>query len=260
MKSYARSHLADETLLRNLVGNTATVRLATADQLADIGEVDARKLYLPAGYPSMYAFCMHELHLTEQAAYKRIHVARKARRFPAIFHAIADGRLHLSGALLLAPHLTEDTAEELLAAATHMSKAEVERLLAARFPRPDLPTVLEPLPAPRPTLEMVATTAPPSRELSPGKVDASSIPGRPDGAATPVAQPAPAPNPRPRLIPLAAERFGLQVTIDLETHDLLSYAQALLSHVMPPSNLEAVLKRVVKEGPDRDRRPWLSRR
>jgi hypothetical protein len=248
MKSYARSHLADDTLMRSLVGNTSTVRHATADQLADIGEVDARKLYLPAGYPSMHAFCMYELHMTEQAAFKRIHVARKARRFPAIFHAVADGRLHLSGALMLAPYLTEDTAGELLAAATHQSKAGIERLLATRFPRPDLPTVLVPVPAPRPSLEMVATMAPRSLELSPGKVDASGIPAPSDGPSTPQALPPAPPAPRPRLTPLAPGRFAFQVTIDQETHDLLRYAQALLSHAMPPSDLAAVLKRVVAEG------------
>ena len=55
MKSYARAHLADATLMRNVVTNTARVGDATADQLADIGEIDDRKLYLPAGYPSMHA-------------------------------------------------------------------------------------------------------------------------------------------------------------------------------------------------------------
>jgi hypothetical protein len=248
MKSYARSHLADDTLMRSVVANTATVRHATADQLADIGEVDARKLYLPAGYPSMFAFCMHELHMTEAAAFRRIHVARKARRFPAIFHAVADGRLHLTAALLLSPHLREDNAEELLAAATHKSKAEVERLLAERFPRPDLPTVLMPVPAPRPSLEVVATTAPQRAELALEQVDASSIPGPAAGPATPLTPPTAAPAPRPRLTPLAPGRFAFQVTIDQETHDLLRYAQTLLSHAMPPSDLAAVLKRVVAEG------------
>ena len=167
MTSYARCHLAADTLLHNLAASTAAARDATADQLADIGEVDARRLYVPAGYPSMYAYCVEVLHLSEQAAYKRIQVARKARRFPAIFHAAADGRLHLSAAILLVPHLTEDTAEELVAAATHQSKAEVERVLAARFPRPDLPTVLEPIGWSRPSPEVVATTAPQVVQLSP---------------------------------------------------------------------------------------------
>jgi hypothetical protein len=46
MKSYSRSHLADSTLLRSLAASTTRVCEAIADQLADIGEVDERKLPL----------------------------------------------------------------------------------------------------------------------------------------------------------------------------------------------------------------------
>ena len=86
----------------------------------------------------MRAYCLGELHLSEDAAYKRIQSARTARDFPAIFDAVAEGRLHLSAVVLLAPHLTEETTEEmankLLAGATHKSKSEIERFLAERFP------------------------------------------------------------------------------------------------------------------------------
>jgi len=109
------------------------------------------QLYLPAAYPSMFAYCVGELHFSEDAAFKRIKAARAARRFPAIFDAVAEGRLHLSAAVMLAPRLTEDTVDELLAAATHKSKAEIEQLLAERFPAPDLPAWVEALPKPSPT-------------------------------------------------------------------------------------------------------------
>ena len=61
-------------------------------------------------------------------------MARAARQFPAIFVAVAKGRLHLSGLVLLAPHLTPENADELLATAAHMSQSEIERLVAERFP------------------------------------------------------------------------------------------------------------------------------
>ena len=51
MKSYARSHLADESLASRLVPGATRVIDALADHLADLGEFDARKLYLPAAYP-----------------------------------------------------------------------------------------------------------------------------------------------------------------------------------------------------------------
>ncbi len=83
-----------------------------------------------------------ELKLSEEAAFKRIHAARVARRFPLVFPMLADGRLHLSTVILLAPQLTPENADELLATAASESKAEIERLLAERFPRPDLPTLV----------------------------------------------------------------------------------------------------------------------
>jgi hypothetical protein len=135
---YSLSHLSDGTLVRDLQELVARDRATTAELLAHLAEVDARKLYLPAAYPSMYAYCVGELRLSEDAAYKRIQAARAARRFPALFEAVAQGRLHLAAVGLLAPYLTEASAEELLAAATHQSKAEIERRLAERFPRPDL--------------------------------------------------------------------------------------------------------------------------
>ena len=76
--------------------------------------------------------------MSEEAACKRIRAARAAREFPALFPALAEGRLHLGGVVLLAPYVSEETAGELLAVATHKSKAQIERLLAERFPRRDV--------------------------------------------------------------------------------------------------------------------------
>src|SRR5829696_2539826 len=148
MKSaYSLTHLSDQALLADLAVLVTADRQTTAALLAHIAEVDARRLYLPAACSSMHVYCMRVLHLAEDAALKRIRAARAARRFPQIFSAIADGRLHLSGVVLLAPHLADDNAEELLAAAAHKSKAEIEVLLAQRCPRPDVPTRLEPVSA-----------------------------------------------------------------------------------------------------------------
>ena len=139
MKSYSLSHLADRTLLHDLAALLTRDRDTTASFLAHLAEVDARRLYLPAGYPSMFSYCVHELHLCEQAAFHRIRAARAARQFPAVFTAVAEGRLHLSAVVLLASHLSPENADELLAAATHKTKAEIEQLLAERFPQSDVP-------------------------------------------------------------------------------------------------------------------------
>jgi hypothetical protein len=51
---------------------------------------------VPAGCSSMHAYCVEHLHLSDDAAAKRIHAARAARRFPALFGALTEGRLHLT--------------------------------------------------------------------------------------------------------------------------------------------------------------------
>src|SRR5262249_27860289 len=139
-----------------------------------------RRLYAPAGYPSMFAYCVGWLHLSEDAAYKRIRVARAARKFPGFMAALADGDVHLSGLTLLAQYskrLTTTTAEELLVAATHKSKREIERLLAERFPKPDVQPEVRTIPPAAPT-QQTALEAPEqpqavgssAGELAPGPV------------------------------------------------------------------------------------------
>ena len=162
MKTYSRVHLKDEVLLRDLALHLSQDRTNTATLLADLGEVDFRKLYVPASYPSMYLYCLYEHHMSEDMAYKRIQAARAAWRFPAIFPALAEGRLHLTAVVLLAPYLSPDTADELIMAATHKTKAQIELLLAERFPKPDLPTLLRAVAAPAPVDAVAPAPAVPS--------------------------------------------------------------------------------------------------
>ncbi|MGH7730873.1 MAG: hypothetical protein ACRENJ_06430 [Candidatus Eiseniibacteriota bacterium] len=154
MKSYGLSHLADPTLLGALDALDAQDRGTTANLLAHLGEVDARKLDLPAAYPSMYAYCVGHRKYSEDIAYKRIRAARSARRYPEIFTLLAGGRLQLSGIVLLAPYLMEGTAADLLAAACDKTNAEIERVLAARFPKPDVPTLVQPVAATSSTCQL----------------------------------------------------------------------------------------------------------
>jgi hypothetical protein len=72
-----------------------------------------------------------------------------AQRFPVILERLAQGSLTLTTVALLAPHLTPANHEALLEAAHHKSKREVEQQVAAQAPRPDVPSSLRRLPAPR---------------------------------------------------------------------------------------------------------------
>jgi len=256
MDPFAVSHFSDHALLCDLKTLVAQDRTTTAVLLTRIAEVDDRKLYLREGYPSMFAYCVHELRLSEDAAYKRIHVARTARRFPAILVALAESRVHLRAVLMLAPHLTSENADELLAAATHTTRWELEQLLAQRFPRPDLPERLQAIPSPSAPTLMAAPPAPGLvDQLAPERVEAiipdQNAHGHAEAPALePTRPPAPerveSPAPRPKMTPLAPQRFGLQVTLDQEAHDLLRRAGALMSHQNPTGEIAPVIKCALK--------------
>jgi hypothetical protein len=168
MNTWSLERLEDNALLRALSRLVTQDRATTAALLAHIVEAEERRLYLYDACSSMFVYCKRVLHMSEGATYKRIQVARAARRFPAIFDAIAAGRLHLCAVVVLAPHLTPANVEELLAAATHQSRAELETLVAAHFPKPDVATIVQPLPDQRAaaasTAQVVANIA---RQQSP---------------------------------------------------------------------------------------------
>jgi hypothetical protein len=72
MHSYSLSHLTDGAVLRELTALVARDCATTASLLAHLAEVDDRRLYAPEGYPSMHAYCVERLRLSEQGALKRI--------------------------------------------------------------------------------------------------------------------------------------------------------------------------------------------
>jgi Domain of unknown function (DUF222) len=223
---------ADRALLRE-VDEAATVEQgATGRLVVLIARVDERRLYLALGYPSLRAFCIERLHLSEDAAYKRIQVARAGREFPAIFEALNEGRIHLAGLCLLIPHLTAGNVASLLEASTHMSKAKIEHMLAVRFPSSELLPLVEVIPS--------------SCQLAPGQVEVQpstpiakgAPPTMPVARTTP--QPAPA-APQSTVKPIAPQRFALHVSVDQATHDALRRAQDLLGHQVAPGDIAQVI-------------------
>ncbi len=114
----------------------------TADLLEHLAEIDSRRLFVEAAYSSMQAFCVGELHMSEDSADKWLQALRAIERCPALLDAIAAGRLHLSAVNLIASRLTSDNAHELIALASRRSCAEIRARLAERdrssAPTPDL--------------------------------------------------------------------------------------------------------------------------
>jgi hypothetical protein len=227
------SDLSDRDLLAHLLLAAQTERHATADLIALLIELDSRRLYLDEGFPSLFAYCTDALHLSEPATYNRIEVARAARRFPIILDGLAAGELTLASIKLLAPHLTPDNHREVLTRARHKGKREVELLVAALHPRPDVPSVIRKLPAP----SRAALPAPRSEEPVVAVEADAAVPVEPPPAMRP---------PRPaEMTPLTPDRYKVQFTVSRQTHDKLRRAQDLLRHAVPNGDPAVIFDRAL---------------
>jgi 5-methylcytosine-specific restriction endonuclease McrA len=267
MDYYALSHLSDAVLLRSLVSLVDHDRRTTAVLLAHIAEVDARQLYRDAGCPSMHAYCVDELHLSDDAAYKRIQAARAARQFPLLFEAVAAGRLHLTAVGLLAPHLTPENAEELVDAATHRRKAEIEAWLARRFEVVRdagpvrsmiraIPGAVQLAPAQVAEDQLQLTAVDGEFAVALTEVDGGGGEGGGEGGSTSVdgdrrelalERVGHSAISAGGLAPAQArpERYLLRLAISKSTHDKLRRAQALLSHSVASRDVAQLLDRAL---------------
>jgi hypothetical protein len=183
-----------------------------------------------------------------------------------LLDAVTSGELHLTGLLMLGPHLTAENFAEVMARAKHRTKKEIARLVRVLDPVPAVPARIEPLgPAPArlvpktPTWSEFVESLCPVRELQPGErprdwVEADtdpasdchetsdSAPARPEqSASTPHdarGDSAPA-----RLEP---QRYSVQFTASEEYVKLVVEAQALLSHSNPGISLDDLHLRAMR--------------
>ena len=201
-------NLTDDALLSAVTANVTSSNRGLAELIVFLGEVERRKLYLERACASMFAFCTAELGFSEGAAYRRIGVARLARRLPAVLRYVAAGKVHLTALNLLAPELTEDNHVELLEAATGKTKRQTQELLVARYPKPEPATSVRRLPKRTVSVQR------------PG-------PGSSARAGALELQP---PAPSPTIEPVAAERYAVRFTASSSLVAKLDELEALRSH------------------------------
>jgi hypothetical protein len=139
------SKRSDNQLLRRLSELLQNSRRVEAELVAHMAEVYSRRAYAPYA-SSMYKYCTEVLHLAEYEAYLRIGVAKASLEHPVLLEMLADGRLHLTGISILHPHLTKANRRLLLKRAAHKSKRQIQELVAALSPKPDVPTTVRKLP------------------------------------------------------------------------------------------------------------------
>jgi hypothetical protein len=128
-------NLSNEELDRSAHALAAHERQDIARFVAHIAEIGSRGYHIDLGYRSLFEYSVKRFNLSEGSVYRRTQVAGVCRKFPQILEAISQGRLHLTGASLIAPHLADDTAERLIAAAQGKTKREVEKLLVTLAPK-----------------------------------------------------------------------------------------------------------------------------
>jgi len=246
--------IGDDELLARLTDILNRSRRTEAELVAHLAEVDERKLYARAACPSMFAYCVEVLHLSEAEAYLRIAAARASREHPLLLEMLADGRLHLSGIGKLAPHLTQCNAALLLTHAAHKTKRQIEELIAAHvLPRRDVPGIVRKLPG-RDVAQQAATISSraPDHALSWGLSPASA--DRPVEARG-MAESATAIQLRPGAVegrvqsvvePLSAGRYKVQFTASAALKDKLRRLQALMGRASG-GDIAAVIEAAVTE-------------
>ena len=123
-----------------------------ARSIAHIAEIAKRELHLKLGYKNLFDSCCRGLNYSEGSVFRRTQVAAVCRRFPAILEALFSGRLHLTAASLIAPHLTEANVEELIAKAEGKTKRELEKYLVTLAPKKEFAPSVRKQPAGEPAL------------------------------------------------------------------------------------------------------------
>jgi hypothetical protein len=246
---YRLGGLEDDQLLAALSGLVRRENDSLSDLLAHLAELDERALCIALGYSSLFAYCTEALGFCKSAAGRRIAAARVCRDFPEAFARVANGELQLSVLCALRPHLNAENASALFAACARKSYEQVEELLAARFPKPDVRDLIRRLPSAAVGTPDVGTqrieAAPDATEtrqieLAPRPLSAErvlpTVPEFPLESRRPQAQ-------RGAVKPLSADRFSVNFTADGEFRDLLEEVRALLSHSEPKGDLMRVMRR-----------------
>jgi hypothetical protein len=218
--------LSNSDLLGRLQQAVRDERRATVEVVSLLMEVDARQLYLAEGCSSLFTYCTRILHLSEDAAYKRIEAARAARRFPELLERLATGSLTLTTARLLAPHLTSENVRDLLNAAEGRSRSEVEHLIATVRPLPDAAALVRRVATPGQAMPL----DPSALQLQDPfpEAPAISVPTRPA-----------------HVTPLAPERYRIQVTVSGAAYEQLRQVRDLIRHAIPNGDLGLVFERAI---------------
>ena len=227
--------LTDEQLVANLHELARNERRSLRSFLAHLSEFHERRLAGKTRHATTFMYCTQELRLTESEAYRRMQVVGVIDRFPALLDLIESGRLTLTTASLLCPHLNKSNFQELTSRAGGKSKRDVEFIVASLAPRHLPGAVVRPVAAPEPPIERSSLIS----------EENAAPPASTTNAAVPT-----------KVEALSGESARIHLTVSRTLLDKLERARALLRHRYPfaeyndiiDAALEALLDR---KDPDR---------
>jgi hypothetical protein len=240
MENRTPSHLSDAALVAEVERLARAEHDATVGLVEHLAELGTRRLHLAAGFSSLFTYCRKVLNLSEGETYNRVVASRAVRKFPIVLDRLASGSINLTAIRLLFKHLTAENHRDLLDASVGLSKRDVERLIAARFPSPAVPFSVRKLPvAPAPVKTRSALC--PDAAPTPAKAVIEAVAPR---LALPVPSPIPT---RPVVVqPISADQYSVRFTASANTWEMLEAARDLLRHAVPNGDVSDIVGRALK--------------
>jgi hypothetical protein len=222
--------LSNEDLDRSARQIAVREKHEAARLIAHIAEIGKRRYYLDVGCGSLFEYCVTRLNLSEGSVYRRTQVAAVCRKIPQILEALAAGRLHLTGASLIAAHLTAENAESLIASASGKTRREVEKILVALSPKEAFEPSLRKLPSPPSDLNAAV------------RIEVRSQLGPPEMPVVPSA----GKHPRDLVEPAAEDRYNVRFSAGNEFAEKFRRFAEVLGIECPENHVEEILDQALE--------------
>jgi hypothetical protein len=211
-RNFSIRRFAMHEVLERMVANTKNERKWQVRWLKDLSIVEEERLYSLAGFPSLWAYVTKALHYSEGSVGKRIQVARTAREFPRIYSMMEDMKMSMSVVSRLAPHLTPENSDELLAKASGLSARDAEILVASLAPKPDVQESVR---------KVAGTTSQDTFDAAPSYSK---------------------PKPKEKSAPLSAQRFHVNFTVDKDANEKQRRLAELTRNHANPVTMEEIFR------------------
>ena len=121
---------SNESLFSKVKDLRGAEREITAELIRYLHEIEERKSYLQAGYPSLFMYCHQGLGYSEGAAFRRSEAAKALSNCPEIYEQLKSGAVTLCAISLVSKVLTPENKLEVLAQISGKTKLQVQEVAA----------------------------------------------------------------------------------------------------------------------------------